>query len=364
MKIFSVPADFQKESLQVYDEMNKKYEGAIIKETYGQLTEASIHMSGRAMDIIPNVSMKELENYVDYSLKRNIDFNYTLNAACLGNYEFTNDGIKEIKELLKYLTNIGVKNLTLTTPAIIELIKHLAPDMNIKVSAICQIDSVEKMKHYLQLGIERFVLEPSIIKNFPVLKNMTKLGSDKMEIILNDKCMRNCPFRIFHYNQTAHDNSKEGESYYFMNCGVEKSRDLLRYLNLNWVRPEDLYLYQRMGIQYLKIEGREFVRQGNIKKLLEAYIDESFEGNLLDLLHVFAPYDTSHQPYIDNKNLNGYVEGFYKMKVVCNQMCDECGYCRKYMEKSFLMPKEMSSKAISYYKSKNLFLKKLESELN
>lgn len=362
MKIFSVPADFKNESLQEYDEMNQKYEEVSIRETYGQLTDGYMHMSGRATDIIPAVNMKELEEYVDFSLKKRIDFNYTLNAACFGNYEFSDKGINELNDLLTNLKNIGVKNLTLTTPGIIELVKHIAPDMNIKASAICQIDSVEKMNYYLQLGVERFVVEPSIIKNFVVLENMAKIGSDKMEIILNDKCMRNCPFRIFHYNQTAHDNSEEGKSYYFMSCGVEKSNNLLKYLNLNWIRPENLGLYQRMGIQYLKVEGREFARQGNIKKLLEAYIDESFEGNLLDLLHVFAPYDTLHQPYIDNKKLDGYVEGFFKKDIVCNQMCEECGYCKKYMDQSFEMQKNMALNAAEYYESKNLFLQRLKTE--
>lgn len=359
MKIFSVPADFSVNSIGEYISINEKNKDVVIKETYGQLTEGYLHSSGRAMGIIPEVDMKQLEKYVDASLKNGILFNYTINAACFGNLEFSDQGIKEIKHLLTDLKNIGVNDLTLTTPGIMELVKHLAPDMRIKASAICQIDSVEKLKHYLKLGIERFVVEPSIIRNFTVLKDMAQLAPEKMEIIINDKCMRDCPFRIFHYNQTAHDNNEAAESYYFMKCGAEKSQNLMKYLNLNWIRPEDLKLYQSMGITHLKVEGREFVKSGNLKKLLKAYIDEEFEGNLLDLLHVFAPYDTKHQPYIDNKKLDGYVEGFYNDSVICSQRCETCSYCTRYMKQAFLA---CPSNADKYYDSQNKYLEKLYGE--
>lgn len=204
MKIFSIPADFEQKSIDEYVQINEQEKDVIIKETYGQLTEDYMHNSGRATGIIPKVNMKDLEKYVDFSLNNGIIFNYTINAACFANFEFTDKGIQEIKKLIKDLKNIGVNNLTVTTPGLMQLIKCIAPEMKIKASAICQIDSIEKMKHYLQIGVDRFVVEPSIIRNFTILKNMADIASDKMEIIINDKCMRDCPYRIFHYNQTAH----------------------------------------------------------------------------------------------------------------------------------------------------------------
>lgn len=178
----------------------------------------------------------------------------------------------------------------------------------------------------------------------------------------NDKCMKNCPYKIFHYNQTAHDNNERAESYYFMNCGMRKSQNLQWYLNLNWIRPEDIHLYEGMGIQYFKIEGREFILRGNIMRLLNAYIEENFQGNLIDLLHIFAPYDTEHQPYIDNKALDGYIDAFYYNKIKCNQLCEECGYCRHFMEKSYTMSEDLGKEAFEFYLGKNQFIQRLQSE--
>lgn len=168
MKIFSVPADFNEKTIDAYNELNQKYAEAYVGETYGQVTKDYMHMSGRAVDSLPQIGIRELERYVNYSLRKGIKFNYTLNAACFGNYEFTDAGIREIKALLKDLDSIGVTNLTLATPSIIEMVKDFAPNMKIKVSAICQVDSVMKMKHYIDLGVERFVVEPSITKEFDI----------------------------------------------------------------------------------------------------------------------------------------------------------------------------------------------------
>ncbi len=362
MKVFSVPADFKEKTILEYKNLNQSNENVVIRETYGQLTEGYMHMSGRAKSTIPPIDMKNLEKYVEFSNKNGIEFNYTLNAACFGNYEFSDVGILEIRRLLSDLHNIGIRNLTLTTPAIIELVKSIAPDMNIKASAICQINSVKKMNYYINSGVERFVVDPDITRNFTLLRNMVELGMDKMEIIINDKCMKDCAYKIFHYNQTAHDNNKRAESYYFMNCGVQKCGNPQAFLNLNWIRPEDLHLYENMGIRYFKVEGREFMLHGNMMKLLKAYIDESFDGNLLDLLHIFSPYDTAHQPYINNKALDGYVEGFYNNKVICNQLCEECGYCSEFLKKSFTIPDNMVAEATEFYSGKNEFIQRLKIE--
>lgn len=89
MKIFSVPADFSVNSIGEYISINEKNKDVVIKEAYGQLTEGYLHSSGRVMGIITEVDMKQLEKYVDASLKNGILFNYTINAACFGNLEFS-----------------------------------------------------------------------------------------------------------------------------------------------------------------------------------------------------------------------------------------------------------------------------------
>lgn len=352
MKIFSVPADFEKESIVQYRELNNQEKNLVVIETYGQLTSGYMINSGRIGKSIPQISIYQLERYVHYSIKNGIKFNYTLNPACLGNMEFTDSGIKELIRLLRDLKNIGIKDLTITSPALMELIKILDLDFDIKVSAISHVDSITKLKLYKNLGIERVVVEPDLHRDFPTLKNMATFWGKGLEIIVNDICYKNCPYKIFHYNHEAHTNmgTQSIFNYYFMRCGLQKSESFANYLKLNWIRPEDLDLYENVGISNFKIQGRPYVKSGDIMRTLLAYSLKAYEGNLLDLLHLFAPYDSTHQPYIDNKKLNGFIDGFYYGEVECMNNCNNCGYCDYYASQAIHDSKDKLEAASQYYK--------------
>ena len=359
MKVFNVPADFKHETIDRYRELNEQEKGIVVNETYGQLTNGYLINSGRIKTLLPEIDIKKLEKYVDYSLKNGIKFNNTLNPACLGNAEFTREGIKELMHLLKDLNSIGIKDLTITLPAIIEFVQMSDLEFDLKVSAINHVDSITKLDFYKKMGVKRVVIEPDLYRNFRTLRDMVQYFGDGVEIIVNDLCYKNCPYKIFHYNHEAHGNNPERyvNNYYFMRCGIQKSGDFSNYLKLNWIRPEDIKLYENMGIQNFKIQGRPYIGKGNIMKVLAAYAQEKFDGNLLELLHLFAPYDSVHQPYIDNKGLEGFVEGFYYGKVNCSNICDSCGYCKKYAQKSIKDSTEKLKSAIHYYHSQDQFKK-------
>ena len=51
---------------------------------------------------------------------------------------------------------------------------------------------------------------------------------------------------------------------------------------------------------------------------------------------MFALY-TAFQPYIDNKELNGFINPFLNDKDFCKGVCDSCGYCKKFIYAHFNM---------------------------
>lgn len=362
MKRFSLPADFSEETIIKFNEFNNQQKNSLVHETYGQLTEGYLIKSGREKECLPKLGIKELEKYVDFSLKNGIKFNYTLNPACLGNMEFTRQGEKEIKRLLKDLWNIGIRDLTISSPVLIEIANLSGIEFNIKVSAIGHVDSITKLKFYKDLGVKRVVIEPDTYRDFSKLKQMSLCFNDGVEIIINDTCYKNCPYKIFHYNHEAHSNDRISQikGYFFMRCGIQKSYNLRNYLKLNWIRPENIKLYENIGIHNFKIQGRPFVSKGDIMNTLMCYSNEHFDGNLLELLHLFAPYDSSHQPYIDNKYLEGFIEGFYNKKVKCLEICDDCRYCDQYVEKAIREPEGILEDAMEFYKSHDQFIKMIE----
>lgn len=151
MKYFSIPTDFKMDTLYKIDEMNQKYKDSKVAEVYGQITDTKIISSGRPINDIPVVKFDSLANYIKECEKRNINFNYTLNSSCMSNAEFYGDNRRELIRLVDSLEQIGVKNLTVTLPSVLEIIRGTFPEIKIKASAICEIDGVTKAVFYKRL---------------------------------------------------------------------------------------------------------------------------------------------------------------------------------------------------------------------
>ncbi len=336
MMIFSIPADFKEETIDQLEDLNKQYYGkGKILEVYGQATQTVLPSSGRVTEVLTKVTLLQLEKYVQYAKDRGIGFNYTLNPACFGNYEFTLKGMEQLLHFLHSLYNMGIDALTVTSPAIFELVKGSLLDFKLKASAICEIASPDKALFYKKLGAERVVLDPDITRDFRAIRNIQKVVNTSSEIIINNVCYRHCSYKMFHYNHDGHCNSRnEGQDIkdYFTNrCSLQKAGGFHNPLRLNWIRPEDLHCYYELGIQHFKIQGRQNVATGDVVKALRYYMNESFDGNLFDLITLFSPYN-AFQPFVDNKSLDGYIERF--LKGPCDDLCDQCGYCKKFAEKS------------------------------
>ncbi|MGE5632409.1 MAG: U32 family peptidase [Caulobacteraceae bacterium] len=360
MKYFSVPADFKIETIDALYELNQKFSSSKVVETYGQVTTGTVLSSGRVTNVLPEVDFRHLEYYVEYSIKKGIEFNYTLNPSCFGNMEFSEYGIEEIIGLLDSLNSIGVSWLTLTSPSLVELVKHSSHKFKLKASAICEINSPGKAAFYKMLDVDRIVIDPDITRDFKKIRNICKVCGDTVEMIVNNVCYKNCAYKMFHYNHEAHCTTQNAsqcvKDYYFNRCSMQKAGKIVNFIKLNWVRPEDINFYYESGVRFFKIQGRQNVLQGDVIKTLECYCKEDFNGNLLDLITIFSPYN-AFQPYIDNKKLDGFIAKFYDNPNFCTEMCDECGYCEKYALKC-MNPKEadkLNAQALNFYKSYDEF---------
>jgi hypothetical protein len=358
MRYFTIPADFKKSSIDIYSEMNHKYSNSQLVEIYGQIIKGKIMNSGRISDSIPDISFLELKDYIGYSKEKGINFNYTFNASCLGNYEFTSKGILEVKSFINELMEAGVDTFTVASPILMEIIKEVNDKANIVASTICEINSANKAVFYKKLGVTRIVVDADITRDFNRLSVISNVFGDCVEIIVNNTCLRNCAYKMFHYNHDSHcaDNAvyKSQISYYPSRCAIQKYEKPENILKLNWIRPEDLKYYENVGIHYFKIQGRPNVLRGKPTKTLMAYFEQSYDGNLCELLTMFFP--SISRAFIDNKKLDGFIDKFYKSSGFCNDNCDECKYCFSYAEKCMDIESAKKDNADMYkiYKSLNI----------
>jgi len=351
---YSVPADFKKDTVDGYDSLHQKYPGARVLETYGNITVDNPLESGRPVDILPEVDLRRLEHYVDYSRQKGMDFNYTLNAPYMGNKEFTEEGITVISRFLAKLYETGVRCLTVTLPSLIDVIKMLPFDFHIKGSTIYQVTNVNKALELKELGVERIVVDESVNRDFRTLKQIREAVGEGVEIIVNSICLKDCSYRMFHYNQIAGDSiavsSGCSNSYYPHKCLVRRYRSAGNLLKLTWVRPEDIKYYTGIGIRYFKLQGRPRVLKGDPLRAVEAYFKEDYHGDLFELLNMFAPVSSFRVP-VDNKKLDGYIKHFYENPGFCGHNCSFCRFCEARAKKCIDIGKleEVYNLARDYY---------------
>ncbi len=336
MKYFCMPSDFRNETIDKYYEINCKNDNSKIIETFGQLAPDTVFGSCRSPGGLPEVDLYKLEGYVRYCMEKGIEFNYVINATCMSNEELTKPGYKKVKDFFEMLEGIGVGWVTISLPSLMEIAKYIAPNLKIKASTVCQINSPQKAKFYEELGIKRIVLDEDIYREFNTLKSIKKAYSGDIEIIINSFCVNDCPFKMFHYNSFSHSHANRDECTYFSSRCHHIHIGSENYMKLNWIRPEDIHYYNDIGINYFKLQGRTNVYSGDPAKAVTHYIEEKFYGDLISLLELFS----NSKPLaiagckIDNSKLDGFFKKFVDDPCFCTKVCSECGYCKSFAEKS------------------------------
>lgn len=347
---FSVPCDFYKETLAAYSRFNKNQNKVKIFEVYGQMTTGDFKGSGRMVDTLPKVNEEQLKEYLVYCRKYDMQFNYVLNGSCYCNQELIDSSREKLIDFIDMLYHIGIRSFTVAIPSIFNLLLNRYHDLELKASAICEINCVEKAIHYKKLGVGRIVLDPDITRKFHEIGKICKSFGNGVELIINNVCVRNCPYKMFHYNNEAHSNllqEAKYKQYYYHMCALQKASDPINYMKINWVRPEDLDYYVNTGVTSFKLQGRNNPNSKHILRVVEHYLNRDYEGNLMDFISLFQPYN-SFQPYIDNKKLENFIKPFYDNKDFCQGICENCGYCLGYLEKASDLNKVRATNALAY----------------
>jgi collagenase-like PrtC family protease len=89
-----------------------------------------------------------------------------------------------------------------------------------------------------------------------------------------------------------------------------------------------------------KIGGRTHFVEWTLNNV-NAYYNESYDGNLLDLLDSIK--DLKDTFYVANRDLEGAIEQWKK----CDKNCHKCGYCKRLAEDIIKIQTEDGNKKLS-----------------
>jgi collagenase-like PrtC family protease len=371
-----------------------------VVELFGKLREDAVG-GGRAPYQLASVSRKRLAAHVRDARRAGIGFNYLLNAACLGNREITRAGQSEIEELCSWLREIGVESVTVSSPLLLRLIKRRFPALKVRISVFGGVDRVRKAQMWEELGADGIVLDSILVnRELATLERIRKAVRCDLELLVNNSCLSGCAMSPAHMNALAHaGQSWHGNRGFFIDwcllrCTEMKLRDPVNYLRSEWIRPEDLPLYEGMGYDFFKVAERDLPSPVMMNRV-RAYAARRYDGNLLDLVQPYAlngvtgnePYyrkgplwylrfllrprlanparmlplkrlaDLRHMTrpvegpppvFVDNRALDGFMERF--REAGCrDQDCETCRWCHEFARKAVRVDEARRAEALAAY---------------
>lgn len=355
---FSVPHNWQHDLVDGIDL-------SCVDEFYGKL-DVDILGGGRSSNICPPVSKKIAQKEVLKIHNRGIKFNYLLNSTCLDNQELSHSMHRRLIRFLDWLGDLSVDSVTVSMPYVLGFVKKNYPNFKICVSTMAQVDSPDKAKFWEDFGADKITLyEVNVNRNFDLIRKIRKAVNCQLQLIANNGCLYNCPFTVYHGLLCSHA-SQDGHilkgfiiDFYRIMCSYVRIKEPVNFIRADWIRPEDLFYYEDLGVNCIKIVNRG-MSTDTIKNIVKAYTQRKYEGNLLDLLpspskninfkkhnlrylfkFFFHPRLVNifklirikkifreNGVYIDNKRLDGFLASLQD-KDCDSRLCSDCGWCEK-----------------------------------
>lgn len=346
-------------------------EADTVESVYGKLSQ-DIVGGGRASYLLKDTNELNISDYIRRVHEKGIEFFYLLNASCCGNHEFTRSWQREFNQFVEQLCDFGVDGVVVTIPYLVQIIKRRFPQLKISTSTFCMIDSIERAKYYEDMGVDDITVDLMQNRNFEFLEKLVNSVDCGITLYANHSCLFNCPFFIYHSNLGSHGSQMKHETNGFIidfcyhSCTRYKYSSVDEIIRSRWIRPEDVGIYEAIGINKLKLSARERSTAW-LLNTLNAYKNRRYDGNLLDILSGFdmggedsvninikyllrpdfadiesiASSLKEKKPYIylDNGKLDGFLE-FYRQKNCASSDCSSCSYCKSIANKAITIDQE------------------------
>jgi len=376
---FSIPTNWDNRLIELIDTKN-------IEEFYGKMHSDYIG-GGRSAYSCPPVRKRDAARHIRKIRSMGIRFNYLFNSACLGNEEYTAPWQKQFERLTGWLVDNGVDTITVSVPYLLERLKNRYPRLRVSVSAFAHVNTIHKALFWENLGADEITPSPpELNRNFKGLQAIRAHVKCGLKLIVNNNCLLYCPLHIYHSNITAHASRLRETTtgftidYCRINCRYLRLTDTSNFLKADWIRPEDLHVYETIGVNTFKIVDRILSTEA-IVKIASAYFAGKHEGNLLDLFpktrdisvlrrnNMFHYFKYFFRPlfvnpfrllgiknlmddidiFIDNRALDGFLENTMNKDCI-TRSCAECGYCSRVAEQVVKIPAQAREKLISAYR--------------
>jgi hypothetical protein len=315
--------------------------------------------------------------------------------------EITRKGQRDIDRLLGWVSDIGVESVTVATPLLLKTVKSRYPHLKVRISVFGGVDRVRKAQMWEELGADCIVLDSILVnRELSTLASIRKAVKCDLELLVNNNCLAGCALSQAHMNALAHSGQSrhKNKGYFidwcFLKCTEMKLRDPVNYLRSEWIRPEDLPVYEELGYDLFKIAERDIPTEVMLLRV-KAYAERRYDGNLLDLIQAYGfkgvsrdhryyrhgllwllryllrpalvnplrmlplkrladlrgmtrPVEGEAPVHIDNRALDGFIERF-RREGCLGADCEECRWCHDFAEKAVRIDPASRAEALAAY---------------
>jgi collagenase-like PrtC family protease len=363
---FKVGDNLSNDLPAVLDRLNQKYSNKIT-EVFGSIAQHA-WLAARPRFRLPNITEKQFCEHVKKLHSYGIEFNYTLNAPFLGSSSYIEMRLPMLKDTVGFLVNCGITRFTISSPLLAILLKNIYGNrLEYELSTIAALTQVSQLKSYHDMaGFTRFCMNIEKHRNFDFLKKAQEVANREgfvINLIVNEFCssshanycsgcvLRQDCYNLHSVNETKEDYAKFGG--YPMNyCMAGRGQEPYSWLRSRFILPQWLKFYRDIGITHYKITGRTGSTE-YIKKIVEYYMKEKFDGNLLELWkplesiysgaknsdadNTFIKTNLSCKKLIDNNFINHWLpnedQGDFCFDCSSEDCGVSCNYCKEFYDK-------------------------------
>lgn len=346
---FSIPMPYNKEHLDIINNINKMVEKSEINSFYFSLPLNCPNLCGfeQARNTSNNSSYEHWLDLIETSNNNGYDVIYTLNTPnpTLENKDDIEYKLEKLDNLIKDLCEIGCNKFRVSNLRLLYYLTKTYPNIILYSSTSFEYKTIKEYENFIKLypNIKQIVPSHDLNKNFKVLKNLkTKLNNIEIELIVNEGCLGGCPLRREHScfvpyksNQTI---SIFKNDYFIEKCFELFDEDIfLQIFKSNLIFPWDIKEYGKIGIKNFKLVGRDFFANINSGNLYNDYYDylkgiddyKNIENKSLSIfIHRLRNEEKLKYHIKDIKPYMPQIDHFKKYGHLCSSICNvECKYC-------------------------------------
>lgn len=375
-----------------------------VYEIYGKVTH-DYAGGGRPSFYLPQVGKKKVEETVKRAHAAGIQFNYLLNASCMGNREYTREGQREIRKTLDWVSEIGCDSVTVGQIYLLQMIKACYPKLKVRISAHRFTDSVRKARFWEDHGADCIVLnEVAFAREFAALRAIREAVKCDLSLIVNNSCRQDCAIAGTHASSLSHGSQQQKGrkgalplDYHMLFCLDYRLREPVNYVRANWIRPEDLHHYEKLGFDNFKIVERNTPTPELLRRV-KAYSERRYDGNFFDLVLPFNYPEESYTTaasrdayslrravkyffrpsqvnvlrvpklaglgkkmallyprrgqsplHLDNRKLDGFIDRFLEKSCI-DVDCEKCRYCHRVAERAVTIDPAYREEVLARYR--------------